>query len=79
MRAPIELTTGADVKRFSDIVQHVECDVRLVGQDEKGRAWELSAKSLFSSLVVAAKVQKRAHRSRSGQEYDLVRVRRRRL
>ena len=61
MRTPIELTTGTDVKRFSDAVQHVECDVRLVGQDEKGHAWELSAKSLFSSLVVAAKVQKRAH------------------
>ena len=35
MRTPIELTTGTDVKRFSDAVQHVECDVRLVGQDEK--------------------------------------------
>lgn len=61
MRAPIELTTGADVKRFSDAVQSIECDVRLVGRDENGYAWELSAKSLFSSLIVAAKVQKRAH------------------
>ncbi len=61
MRAPIELTTGAEVRRFSDAVQSIECDVRLVGQDESGHAWELSAKSLFSSLIVAAKVQKRAH------------------
>lgn len=61
MRTPIELTTGEEVKRFSDKVQSVECDVRLVGKDENGHKWELSAKSLFSSLVVAAKVQKRAH------------------
>lgn len=61
MRTPIELTTGTEVKRFSDAVQSVECDVRLIERDENGHAWELSAKSLFSSLIVAAKVQKRAH------------------
>lgn len=61
MRTPIELSTGEEVKRFSNAVQSVECDVRLVGKDENGHAWELSAKSLFSSLIVAAKVQKRPH------------------
>ena len=54
MRVPIELVTGADVERFTKAVQTVECDVRLVGKDENGNDWELSAKSLFCSLILAA-------------------------
>ena len=61
MRVPIELNTGSEVKRFTEAVQTVECDVRLVGKDENGNDWELSAKSLFSSLILEAKVQNRVH------------------
>ena len=61
MRVPIELTTGSDVKRFTETVQTVDCDVRLVGKDENGNDWELSAKSLFCSLILEAKVQNREH------------------
>lgn len=61
MRVPIELVTGADVERFTKAVQTVDCDVRLVGKDEHGNDWELSAKSLFCSLILEAQVQQRAH------------------
>lgn len=61
MRVPIELNTGSEVKRFTDAVQTVDCDVRLVGKDENGNNWELSAKSLFCSLILDAKVQSREH------------------
>ena len=61
MRVPIELITGSDVERFTKAVQTVDCDVRLVGKDENGNDWELSAKSLFCSLVLAARVQHRKH------------------
>ena len=61
MRVPIELNTGSEVKRFTDAVKTVDCDVRLVGKDENGNDWELSAKSLFCSLILEAKVQNREH------------------
>lgn len=57
MRIPIELDTVGKVERFSKAVQTVDVDVRLVGKDENGNDWELSAKSLFCSLILAAKVQ----------------------
>ena len=61
MRVPIELDSVSKVKQFTDAVQTVDCDVRLVGKDENGNDWELSAKSLFCSLILAAKVQNREH------------------
>ncbi|MBR6649196.1 MAG: hypothetical protein IKL29_07455 [Bacteroidaceae bacterium] len=57
MRVPIELTTGKDVERFTQIAQTVDVDVRVTGKDENGNDWELSAKSLFCSLLLSAKVQ----------------------
>ena len=61
MRVPIELTTGRDVERFSKRVQTVDADVRVRGKDENGDPWEMSAKSLFCSLILAAKIQHRQH------------------
>lgn len=61
MRLPIELTTGSDVERFTKIAQTVDVDVRVTGKDENGNHWELSAKSLFCSLILSAQVQKREH------------------
>lgn len=61
MRVPIELNTGKEVEAFTKIAQTVDADVRLVGKDENGKPWEMSAKSLFCSLVLAARVQHRKH------------------
>ena len=61
MRVPIELNTGKEVEAFTKLVQTVDVDVRLVGKDENGNPWEMSAKSLFCSLVLAARVQHRKH------------------
>ena len=62
MRTPIELNSVHEVERFTQLVQTVDVDVRLVGKDENGNDWSLSAKSLFWSLVMSAKLQKdRAH------------------
>jgi hypothetical protein len=58
MRAPIELNTIHDVEKFTQLVQTVDVDVRLVGKDENGNDWNLSAKSLLCSLVLSAKLQK---------------------
>ena len=61
MRLPIELTTGSDVERFSKLVKTVYADVRVFGKDENGYPWEMSAKSLFCSLILATKIQHRPH------------------
>ena len=58
MRTPIELNTIHDVEKFTQLVQTVDVDVRLVGKDENGNDWNLSAKSLLCSLVLSAKLQK---------------------
>jgi hypothetical protein len=61
MRVAIELNTTSEVEKFTKAVQHVDVDVRVIGKDENGNHWEMSAKSLFCSLMLAAKVQNRAH------------------
>ncbi len=57
MRVPIELVTAQDVKEFTQICQGVDAEVRVIGKDEHGSPWELSAKSLFCSLILSAQVQ----------------------
>lgn len=57
MRVKVELTNITDVKNFTAAVKNVDCDVRLVGKDENGNDWNLSAKSLLCSLVIAKNQQ----------------------
>ena len=47
MKYEIELITEQDVQEFTKLVQSVDCDVRLMGKDEHGNPWELSAKSML--------------------------------
>lgn len=61
MKAKIELPSGEAVKKFTEAVKTVPCDVRLIGKDENGADWFLSAKSLLCSLFVAQKMQNREH------------------
>ena len=61
MRVAIELTTGSEVERVTKLVQTVDADVRVFGKDENGYPWEMSAKSLFCSLILAAKIEHRTH------------------
>lgn len=57
MKAKIELSNITAVKKFTNIVSTVDCDVRLVGKDENGNDWDISAKSLLCSLVMAQREQ----------------------
>ena len=58
MRVKVEFPSLEDVQEFTSIVQNVKEDVRLIGKDENGNDWSLSAKSFFCSLIIAAKLQK---------------------
>ena len=57
MKVRVEFDTVSSVERFTQIAQTVEEDVRLVGEDENGASWEMSAKSLMCSLIVSARLQ----------------------
>lgn len=57
MRVPVRFSTVNDVKMFTEAIKSVDEDVRLTGKDENGQDWSLSAKSLFCSLVMSAKLQ----------------------
>lgn len=68
MRVRVELPSAEEVKEFTRIAQQVECDVRLLGKDENGNDWNLSAKSLLCSLLVEVKHQK--NREHNAHEVD---------
>lgn len=68
MKTKIELSNITAVKKFTDIVSTVDCDVRLVGKDENGNDWDISAKSLLCSLIMAQREQ--SEREHTAHEVD---------
>lgn len=52
MRVKVEFSSLEDVQVFTSIAQKVKEDVRLIGKDENGSDWSLSAKSFFCSLLL---------------------------
>ena len=68
MRVPIELVTMDDIEQFTNLVKTVDCDVRLTGGDENGCYWDLSAKSLYGSLILASSLQRK--RKHTAHEVD---------
>ena len=61
MKCTIELNSAHEVEKFAAIVNQVDDDVWLVGYDENGHSWAMSAKSLLGSLLLSAKAQKKMH------------------
>lgn len=64
----VELNSTREVEEFVNICQQIPEDVTMRGKDEYGSEWSLSAKSLFCSLVMSAKLQK--HREHTAHEVD---------
>lgn len=60
MKYKINLNTLSEIEKFNHIVSHVEEDVRLVGKDENGSDWNLSAKSLLGTLVLSSMVKRKS-------------------
>lgn len=67
MKYEIELTTAQDVQEFARSVRGVDVDVSLIGKDEHGCSWELSAKSILCVLLLGCQIQ---HRHRKSQNID---------
>ena len=62
MKLMIELTTMDDIRRFTEKVSKVDSDVRLLGFDENGKPWDLSAKSLLGAFALASYINKKKHK-----------------
>ena len=52
MKCAIELNSVHEVEKFTAIVNQVDGDVWLVGYDQNGHSWAMSAKSLLGSLLL---------------------------
>lgn len=68
MKSKIELANIDAVKKFTKVVKTVDCDVRLIGKDENGNDWNISAKSLLCSLLMSQRSQ--THREHTAHEVD---------
>lgn len=61
MKFMIELATMDDIKRFTEKVSKVDSDVRLLGYDENGKPWDLSAKSLLGAFALSSYISKKKY------------------
>lgn len=61
MKVMIELTTMDDIQRFTAKVNSVDSDVRLLGFDENGKPWNLSAKSLLGAFALSSHISKKKY------------------
>lgn len=68
MKVRVEFSSASDIQKFTDVVKNVEEDVRLIGKDENGHDWNISAKSLLCSLVMAQSLQR--SREHTAHEVD---------
>lgn len=64
----VEFSNTREVEEFTNICLQIPEDVVVKGFDEHGHEWSLSAKSLFCSLVMSAKLQH--HREHNAHEVD---------
>ena len=68
MKVRVEFSSASDIQKFTDVVKNVEEDVRLIGKDENGANWDISAKSLFCSLMMSQRLQ--TERPHTAHEVD---------
>jgi len=64
----VELPTLTDVENFTQIAKRISEDVRLIGKDENGGNWDVSAKSLLCSLIMSQREQ--TYREHTAHEVD---------
>lgn len=67
-RVRIELGTESEIDEFTNICKSIPEEVIVRGKDENGCDWHLSAKSLFCSLIMSARLQK--YREHTAHEVD---------
>lgn len=64
----INLNTKQEIEEFTSICSEIEDNVVIKGLDEYGAPWQLNAKSLLCSLIMAQKLQE--NREHTAHEVD---------
>lgn len=70
----IELNTSSDIIEFIDICSRVNSEVTVMGKDENGNGWSLSAKSFLCVLVMGAHLQNKQKKKAHNADWNTVYV-----
>lgn len=72
MRVKVRLETMSDINLFTEIVSQVTSDVNLIGMDENGKPWKLSAKSLLCSVLIVASQQQNRNNNAHNVDWNTI-------
>ncbi len=70
----IELNTSSDIIEFIDICSRVNSEVTVMGEDENGSDWSLSAKSFLCVLVMSAHLQNKQKKMAQNADWNTIYV-----
>lgn len=73
-RYNIELDTGSDIIEFVDICSKISSDVIVMGRDENGSHWSLSAKSFLCVLIMSAHLQNKQKQMAHNADWNTIYV-----
>ncbi len=73
-RYHIELNTGSDIAEFVDVCSKIASDVVVMGKDENGSDWSLSAKSFLCALVMSAHLQNKQKQKAHNADWNTIYV-----
>lgn len=73
-RYHIELNTSSDIVEFIDICSKIASDVLVMGKDENGSDWSLSAKSFLCVLVMSAHLQNKQKQMAHNADWNTIYV-----
>lgn len=73
-RYHIELNTVSDIGEFVKGCSEVQSEVTVMGKDENGNDWSLSAKSFFCTLIMTAHLQNKQKRMAQNADWNTIYV-----
>lgn len=73
-RYHIELNTGSDIAEFIDACSKIQSEVTVMGKDENGNDWSLSAKSFLCALVMSAHLQNKQKQMAHNADWNTIYV-----
>ena len=73
-RYHIELNTSSDIVEFIDICSKISSEVTVMGRDENGSHWSLSAKSFLCVLIMSAHLQNKQKQMAQNADWNTIYV-----
>lgn len=74
VRYHIELNTSTDIVEFIDICSKIPSEVTVIGKDENGGDWSLSAKSFLCVLIMSAHLQSKQRQKAQNADWNTIYV-----